>query len=177
VAGRCLTALPILFLAGFLGAAKKGSPPERARGETFSVPVPAGFAPATDARLTEMAPGGVVLVARKRAGPGWFIGSVVVTRVGPGPDFDPADPELCAEMAALMVPGGVVESHKIVKTVVGRTCQWKVLDTETHTRGATGTVLYKTRDNAWVMTCNYDIRDSAALKACKKALAGWKFDS
>ena len=155
-----------------------GEPGVRARGATFSVPVPKGFSVSTDERFTKGAPGGIVFMADRRVAPNLFLGSVVVIKIGPGPDFDPSDPGFCkaaAEDAAAQMPVAL-KGHRIVRTSVGNTCQWEMVDKEIATRGGMSTVMYKTRDNCWVVTCNFDTRDTQALAACGEVLAGWRFD-
>ena len=68
-----------------------------------------------------------------------------------------------------------LKSSAIVEAAVGKTCQYHVIDNEVSTRVATGTVMYETRDNAWVVTCNEDTRDERAPAACDEVLAGWVF--
>jgi hypothetical protein len=159
-------------------SAPAGEQGERARGNTFSVPVPKGFSPAKDERVIRSAPGGVVLIADARAASQMFLGSIVVTRIGPGPDFDPSDAAFCRQAA-----DGIAAQTRMQVTVsrnvefsAGSTCQWETVDKELSTRGAIGTVMYKTRDNSWVVTCNFDTRDARAQDACGEVLRGWTFD-
>lgn len=149
-----------------------------AKGATFSVPVPDGYAVSADPRFTKGAPGGVVLMADKRAAKGTFLGSIVVTRVPPGPDFDLTNVEVCKEIAGQTSRMMPVELKRfgLVETAVGKSCQYEVVDKKVATRGAKGTVMYKTRDNCWVVTCNFDSRDPGAAKACAAVLGGWKFN-
>jgi len=175
-----LVALVAMFIGTWANGATPvaGEPGVRARGDTFSVPVPKGFSVSKDGRFIRSVPGGVVFVADKRAAPHLFLGSIVVTRVGPGPDFDPNDPTFCKQAAdgAAAQMGVVVKAYRTVRTSVGNTCQWEVVDKEMSTRGATSTVMYKTRDNSWVVICNFDTRDMQARAACGEVLAGWTFD-
>jgi hypothetical protein len=159
-------------------AASKGEPGVIVRGDTFSIPVPKGFSVSKDERFIRSAPGGVVLVADKPAAPHLFRGSIVVVKVGPGPDIKPSDPASCkqaADFAAALIPV-VLKAHRIVKTSVGNTCQWEVVDKEMSTRGATSTIMHKTRHNCWMVTCNFDTRDAQTRAACGEVLAGWTFD-
>lgn len=148
-----------------------------AEGATFKVPVPKGYSVATDPRMTQSAPGGVVLVADKRVTKGAFLGSIVVTRVPPGPDFDPSSEKVCKELAAPMTQAMPVKlkGTRLADTAIGKTCQYEVEDNKTPTRGALGTVMCKKRDNCWVVTCNFDTRDPLIKKACAEVLAGWAF--
>lgn len=172
-----LAAIPIGAWAGEATPAAD-EPAAIVRGDTFSVPVPKGFSVSKEERFTRAAPGGVVLVADGRAAPHLFLGSIVAIRVGPGADFDPGDSAFCKQLADTAAAQGVVtlKDHRTVKTSVGNSCQWEVVDNEVNTRGATSTVMYKTRDNCWVVTCNFDSRDPQAQAACGEVLAGWKFD-
>jgi hypothetical protein len=127
------------------GACKKSvkSKASVAKGATFSVPVPDGYAVSTDPRFTKGAPGGVVLMADKRAAKGAFLGSIVVTRVPPGPDFDLTKVEVCKEIAGQMARTMPVELKRfgLVETAVGKSCQYEVVDKKVATRGAKGTVM------------------------------------
>lgn len=101
-----------------------------------------------------------------------------MTKIGPGPDFNPSDPAFCkgvSELSAAQMPVAL-KTHRTVRTSLGNTCQWEVGDKDMATRGATSTVMYKTRDNCWVGTCNFDTRETQTLAACSEVLACWKFD-
>ena len=149
-----------------------------AKGDTFSVPVPAGYSLVTDPRFTKGAPGGVVLLSDKPMSKKGRRGSIVVTRVPPGPDFDMKKAGTCRVIATAvtkMAPVKIIRSA-LVDTAAGRACQWELRDKNVANWGAVGTVMYKTRANCWVITCSFDTRDSGARKACAAVLQGWKFN-
>ena len=175
-----LVAIAGMFICTWANEATsaQGEPGVRARGDTFSVPVPKGFSLFKDERFLRSAPGGIVLVADKRAAPHQFLGSIVVVKMGPSPDFDPSYPPFCKQMADASAAQTVtaLKAHRIVKTSAGNTCQWELVDKEVPTTGCIGTVMYKTRNNGWVVTCNFDTRDTQARAACGEVLAGWTFD-
>jgi len=177
MSGRQIMISTLLVLVILGAACNKGSK-AIAKGATFSVPVPDGYRVATDPRLTKGAPGGVVLMAKKRVAEGIFLGSIVVTRVPQGKDFDVKKLEVCQEIAEQFAKAAPVKLKRaeLVETAAGKTCQYEVADRTRAHRSATGTVMYKTRDNCWVLTCNFDERDPGAREACDEALGEWKFD-
>lgn len=161
-------------------AAQPADPKTVAHGETFSVPIPKGFSIAKNELMNRSTNGGVILVADQRADPSMFLGSIAVVKILPGQAFDPgADLASCKNAAlgviATLPAGATLKSVRIKKTLTGDACQWEVQG-KSPTRGATGTVMYKARDNAWVVTCNFDTNDMQAQAACNYLIAGWKFD-
>ncbi len=180
---RCLLSAVLLFGASSCKGARgiESKKAATARGQTFTIPVPKGYSVVTDERLLEMAPHGAVLIADKRVASGAFIGSIVVTKVAAHPATANANTEAgCPVHGEGMTRAAPVRLEKpaaLVDTAAGASCQWSVIDKANSTRRALGTVMYKSDDNAWVVTCNYDIRDVRAVSACEQVLQGFKFDA
>jgi hypothetical protein len=172
-----LCTLPMIVLS-VVACKKAPSSPATVRGETFSLPVPGGYLVVTDPAFTKMAPGGVMLRAVARATEGAFVGSVVVTRIPMGPPLDQSSDEACKKLGAALTTGMPVQLKRTVlaQTAAGKSCQYEVIDNQVATRGAQGTVMSKTRENSWLVTCNFDIKDAAARTACQAVLDGWRFD-
>jgi len=168
--------LTILIVCAWAGTAVAESSTISKRA-TFSLPVPSGFSKPTAERFVKAAPGGVVLIENKRVKPNMFLASIVVKKIASGPDFDPSDSALCKEMANGMAAqmDAVLKANQMVMTSAGNMCQWTLTNMKESNRGFIGTLMYKTRDNAWIVGCNFDNSDRLAQDACAEVLKGWAF--
>lgn len=172
----------LLALTAVACKKKQGLETEKAataRGETFTVPVPLDYAIATDERIRKMAPKGVALIADKRVSEKAFLASVVVTKVERHPETastntEPGCAKAGSQFAATMPV--TLDGTALVKTPAGTSCEWRITDKKARNRRAIGTLLYKSDANAWVVTCNYDVVDVRATKACNEVVQGFKFD-
>lgn len=154
----------------------------RAVGRSFSVPVPYGFIlmDAPQNRQVEQlkSAGGLVLVQlEKPSFANAFLASVVVVPARIPNTIDLQDEITCAKVAQGSANSltGTVETVGIVQLSDGKHCQYAVRSRENTNRGATGTI-FSTLEEAWVVTCNYDTRDAAAISACAHVVNGWKFE-
>ena len=179
--GICIFGLIMMIGLGSVASAGSASKPKRAKGATFTVPIPAGFSQSTDPKyqMIEMS-GGIILLQSTPTGSktgGKVQGQIVVApmlKVKPG--FNPTDPAVCEKMAtdtAKAIEAKLTE-HGIIGAPFGRTCQFTSHDEKELNRATTLTVVYS-RSEYWGVTCTYDLRDPSALAACKAVVAGWLF--
>ena len=87
------------------------------------------------------------------------------------------DEVACAKVAKRAADSlrGPVQTVGIVQLSDGEHCQYTARSQENTNRGATGTI-FSTPEKVWVVTCNYDTRDTAAISACAQVVDGWKFE-
>lgn len=147
----------------------------RAVAPSFSVPIPEGFVPYRDeAREPVYTGGGVILsqaVPPDVKDP--YQANILVTPL-PDQGLDLSDATLCfalSEGAAQSLSGSVVGVRK-VKRKNGPTCQVLVKpSTEVHKRSRAEVV--GDTERVWMVTCNYDHRDTQAPKSCDAVVEGF----
>ncbi|MFQ5802656.1 MAG: hypothetical protein ACE5JQ_07165 [Candidatus Methylomirabilales bacterium] len=152
----------------------------RAIARSFSVPVPRGFLVLRDPKNRQVeqlrSKGGLVLVQiEKPSFDNAFLASVVVVPAKIPRDFNLQDEAACAKIAKRTADSlrGPVQTAGIVQLSNGKHCQYTVRSQERANQGATGTI-FSTPEEVLVVTCNYDIRDTAAISACTQVVNGWK---
>jgi hypothetical protein len=110
--------------------------------------------------------GGMVLVQiEKSSFDKAFLASIVVV-----PGKIPRDINLQDETACAKIAKTTADSLR-----GGEHCQYAARSQENTNQGATGTI-FSTPEEVWVVTCNYDTRDTAAISACTQVVDGWKFE-
>jgi len=177
---QLLVLVGILVLCGlaWTGAAERG----RATARSYSVPVPRGFINLVDPKNRQIeqlrSKGGMVLVQiEKPSFDKAFLASVVVVPGKIPRDLNLQDETACAKIAKRTADSlrGTVQTAGIVQLSNGKHCQYTARSQENTNQGATGTI-FSTPEKVWVVTCNYDTRDTAAISACRKVVDGWKFE-
>ncbi len=177
---QLLVLVGILVLCGlaWTGAAERG----RAIARSYSVPVPRGFLILVDPKNRQLeqlrSKGGMVLVQMEK--PSYenaFLASVWVVPHTTPSDINLQDEVACAKVAKRTADSlrGTVQTAGIVQLSDGEHCQYTARSQENTNRGATGTI-FSTPEKVWVVTCNYDTRDTAAISACAQVVDGWKFE-
>lgn len=177
---QLLVLVGILVLCGlaWTGAAERG----RAIASSYSVPVPRGFIVLVDPKNPQIeqlrSKGGMVLVQMEK--PSYenaFLASVVVVPGKIPPDINLQDETACAKIAKSTADSlrGTVQTAGIVQLSDGEHCQYTARSQENTNQGATGTI-FSTPEEVWVVTCNYDTRDTTAISACRKVVDGWKYE-
>ena len=137
-----------------------------------TVPLPAGFfAPETMGPAIGVealrAGGGIIFVQRRRAAlEHVFRGSIVIL---PTEDPPPITEDGCK--AFVDKTPGIPQSVAVVQGPNGPRCEVKKTAADHPTRGATFGVL-GAAPRSLTVTCNYDVRDRAALDACAEVLDG-----
>jgi hypothetical protein len=139
--------------------------PTTLTGKDFTIPVPPGFKVSPVA----LGPDSLALLQKKRLpDPDAFLASIVVSPV-------PEDSSDCntiarktAGLSKLTVkgppPGPAAE------------CRFEAID-PTNPRRAAQFTLRKKGASLWMVTCNHDPADTAALAACQAILDGWTWTS
>jgi hypothetical protein len=122
--------------------------------------------------------GGMVIVQMEK--PSYenaFLASVVVVPGKIPRDVNLQDEAACAKIAKRTADSlkGTVQTAGIVQLSDGEHCQYTARSQENTNQGATGTI-FSTPKEVWVVTCNYDTRDTAAISACTQVVDGWKFE-
>jgi len=177
---QLLVLVVILVLCGlaWTGAAERG----RAITRSYSVPVPRGFIILVDQKNRQIeqlrSKGGMVLVQiEKPSYENAFLASIVVVPDKIPRDINPQDKTACAKIAKTTADSlrGTVQTAEIVQLSDGEHCQYTARSQENTNRGATGTI-FSTPEEVWVVTCNYDTRDTAAISACAQVVDGWNFE-
>ncbi len=177
---QLLVLVGILVLCGlaWTGAAERG----RAITRSYSVPVPRGFIILVDQKNRQIeqlrSKGGMVLVQiEKPSYENAFLASIVVVPDKIPRDINPQDKTACAKIAKTTADSlrGTVQTAEIVQLSDGEHCQYTARSQENTNRGATGTI-FSTPEEVWVVTCNYDTRDTAAISACAQVVDGWNFE-
>ncbi len=177
---QLLVLVGILVLCGlaWTGAAERG----RAITRSYSVPVPRGFIILVDQKNRQIeqlrSKGGMVLVqVEKPSYENAFLASIVVVPDKIPRDINPQDKTACAKIAKTTADSlrGTVQTAEIVQLSDGEHCQYTARSQENTNQGATGTI-FSTPEEVWVVTCNYDTRDTAAISACAQVVDGWKFE-
>ncbi|MCB9557892.1 MAG: hypothetical protein H6707_17400 [Deltaproteobacteria bacterium] len=183
----CKTPTLIILTLCAAGVASAASPrAQRATGRSFSVPIPSGFSwlnkplgNRLDAEIARVGKaGGVLLKAEQRpklTNP--FVASIVILPA-PGGESVNASVSNCKQTAQTMsqMVNATLQSASLIALAHGKACQWLLAGKDAakpHRRGR-GTVIAQGKD-VWVVTCNFDARDSAGDSACKQVLAGWRF--
>lgn len=176
---QLLVLVGILVLCGLAGtgAAERG----RAIALSYSVPVPRGFIVVVDKKNRKFeqlrSKGGMVLVQMEK--PSYenaFLASVVIVPGKIPRDINLQDETACARIAKRTADSlrGTVQTAGIVQLSDGEHCQYTARSQENTNQGATGTI-FSTPEEVWVVTCNYDTRDTAAMSACTQVVDGWKY--
>lgn len=177
---QLLVLVGILVLCGlaWTGAAERG----RAITRSYSVPVPRGFIILVDQKNRQIeqlrSKGGMVLVQiEKPSYENAFLASIVVVPDKIPRDINPQDKTACAKIAKTTADSlrGTVQIAEIVQLSDGEHCHYTARSQENTNRGATGTI-FSTPEEVWVVTCNYDTRDTAAISACAQVVDGWNFE-
>jgi hypothetical protein len=106
-----------------------------------------------------------------------FLASIVVVPGNIPRDINLQDETACAKIAKTTADSlrGTVQTVGIVQLSDGEHCQYAARSQENTNQGATGTI-FSTPEEVWVVTCNYDTRDTAAISACTQVVDGWKFE-
>lgn len=153
----------------------------RAEGRSYSVPIPNGFAILEDTKNPHVSQlrstGGLVLVQSERPPlENAYRANMVVVPVQMPGTIDLQSKKKCVMVAYKSAGsvGGTVQSAGIAQLSSGMYCQYTVRYPNNPNRGATGTIFW-TPEETWLLTCNYDTRDAAAISACTQVLNGWKF--
>lgn len=177
---QVLVLVGILVLCGlaWTGAAERG----RAIARSYSVPVPRGFIVLVDQKNRQIeqlrSKGGMVLVQiEKPSYENAFLASIVVVPGKIPRDINLQDKTACAKIAKTTADSlrGTVQTAEIVQLSDGEHCQYTARSQENTNQEATGTI-FSTPEEVWVVTCNYDTRDTAAISACAQVVDGWKFE-
>lgn len=177
---QVLILVGILVLCGlaWTGAAERG----RAIARSYSVPVPRGFIVLLDQKNRQIeqlrSKGGMVLVQiEKPSYENAFLASIVVVPGKIPRDINLQDETACAKIAKTTADSlrGTVQTAGIVQLSDGEHCQYTARSQENTNQEATGTI-FSTPEEVWVVTCNYDTRDTAAISACAQVVDGWKFE-
>lgn len=177
---QLLVLVGILVLCGlaWTGAAERG----RAIARSYSVPVPRGFIILVDQKNRQIeqlrSKGGMVLVQiEKPSYENAFLASIVVVPDKIPRDINLQDKTACAKIAKTTADSlrGTVQTTGIVQLSDGEHCQYTARSQENTNQEATGTI-FSTPEEVWVVTCNYDTRDTAAISACAQVVDGWKFE-
>ncbi|MEO9142019.1 MAG: hypothetical protein ABI332_07095 [Polyangiaceae bacterium] len=156
-------------------AAFVGCSPKIAKGEGYSIPIPAGWQVSHgDVKLP---PHALALRQKSKANKDYMIASVVFMPVTPTtPPFDPTSASLCQQVAEgeAKPAGATVKSTAIIDGPMGKTCQTDLL-ANGGKQAALGTFV-KLPASSWMVTCNHDPRDQEAANACQEVLRGIKAD-
>lgn len=176
----------VLVLVGMLMLSAQAwaepAAPSRAKGRSYSVPVPHGFFLLKSRRDPQVellrTAGGLVLVQEKR--PSFedaFLASIVVVPTQLPKDFTRDDQTACAKIAKGTADSvvGTVQTAEIVHLSDGTHCQYTLRSRDNAHHGATGTI-FSIPAQSWVVTCNYDTRDVVAISACTQVVNGWKVE-
>ncbi len=174
-----------LFFVGILVAPQMAwtaqKDQSRASGRSYSIPVPNGFVIMESARNSQVAQlrsaGGLVLVQRERSAfENAYLAHVVVAPTHMPGKMDLQSKRTCGRVAyrGAGSVGGTVQAAGIAELPSGRSCQYTVRYPTQANRAATATI-FATPEETWVLTCNYDIRDAAAISACTQVVDGWRF--
>jgi len=133
-------------------------------------PLPAGFARVQDKDLGSMPPGSYAYTEISRMQPDAFLGSIVVAALGD--QRIAINPEFCdaTGQGFSRQSGVIVESSLVVTLPRGPACQIQGRAPDKDTIRVEYTVLHPAKGPTWGVTCNYDSRDDAALRACKALL-------
>jgi hypothetical protein len=147
-----------------------------AHGAGFSIPIPTGFSEAPEEAAASIHRAGGVLLVQKAAPalPSAMAANIVVTAVKPG-ELDSAGPSGCARLSRRWVKdGATIEKQGIVPALWGPVCQIDLTNPKKHPHGGSRITIVALNKKFSTITCNYDLRDDAALGACDKVVAGFR---
>jgi hypothetical protein len=143
---------------------------------SFSVPLPAGFGEYNDPEHEAIyEAGGLILGQSERpALEEAFQASIVITAL-PNKNLDLRDSILCLSIGqnAADSLGGTVLGVKRHKRGSGPTCQVLVKPSAGGNKLSRAEVLGD-GERSWIVTCNYDRRDKAALQSCDQVTDGFQ---
>ena len=146
----------------------------RASGNSFSVPIPSGFERYTDSAHEAIYQKGGLILAQSSPPelPGAVQANIIIDPM-PNRGLDLNDGFLCMSISnnAAKSLSGQVLGFKQVERPAGATCQVLVGGAAPNKR-STAVVVGDT-SQVWMITCNYDERDTLALDACSAVLDGF----